>query len=713
MSVAIAAALLLAASGQADPPAQQPAAARPPVVQQPAGGVQPTAPPTPATEAGSTAPASETTVLAGDGVTPYPAAFFAASAPSNATEMLDRVPGFLLDTGDNVRGFAGAAGNVLIDGVRPSVKGDELFNLIRRIPASNVERIDLIRGGAPGIDMQGKPVVANIVRRAGGGSTGLLAFAFNLSEDGRFSPALRMEGSRRGAGYNVEGSLLLFAGENIDDAGDGEQTRRNAVGDLLLTGPYSNDVTYDGIELRGSGELRRPSLGTFKLNGNYQLVNEDAHERVDFLDGLGRDVGFDRSTYAFHRDRGQLGGDWARPLGGGRTLTIVALQSLQREQFDARSDGRGDDNRFIDDTTSGESILRGTLGWVRSPSLSFEVGAEGAYNFLDGDTALFVNSQPIELPSSTVLVEEVRGEAFATTTWRPTPRWSVEAGARVESSRISQSGDADQERTFTFVKPRLNLAYSPDADSQIRLRLEREVGQLDFGDFVSSASVSDETVNAGNPDLEPERAWVAELALERRFWGRGSAVLTLSHAEVQQVADLIPIGGRFDAPGNIGDGTRDLAKINLTLPLDRLRVPGGLFTLETQWRRSEVTDPVTGEERRISGQSPTRWEAHYTQDIPRWNLTYGVDLFGGFEEVIYRINEIRRIEYDTFVTTFVEYRPRPYLQLRLELQNITGRERTRLREFFDGPRGAGRLSGTEFREVDAPTSLYFRIRRTL
>ena len=35
--------------------------------------------------------------------------------------------------------------------------------LLRRIPASRVDHIELIRGGAPGIDMQGQTVIANVV----------------------------------------------------------------------------------------------------------------------------------------------------------------------------------------------------------------------------------------------------------------------------------------------------------------------------------------------------------------------------------------------------------------------------------------------------------------------------------------------------------------------------------------------------------------------
>ena len=55
-------------------------------------------------------------------VTPYPAAFFAEGRPTSAFDMIGRLPGFTFARGEAVRGFAGAAGNVMIDGERPTSK---------------------------------------------------------------------------------------------------------------------------------------------------------------------------------------------------------------------------------------------------------------------------------------------------------------------------------------------------------------------------------------------------------------------------------------------------------------------------------------------------------------------------------------------------------------------------------------------------------------
>jgi len=63
--------------------------------------------------------------------TSYDAAFFAQYAPRTALDIAQRVPGFQLDLGAaqdgvDLRGFAGAAGNVVFNVARPSSKAESL-----------------------------------------------------------------------------------------------------------------------------------------------------------------------------------------------------------------------------------------------------------------------------------------------------------------------------------------------------------------------------------------------------------------------------------------------------------------------------------------------------------------------------------------------------------------------------------------------------------
>ena len=187
------------------------------------------------------------------GVISYRPEFFASFQPVNAMEMILRVPGFTFDGGDDVRGFAGAAGNVLIDGQRPAAKTDSLESILRRLPASQIERLELIRGSAPGIDMQGKTVLVNVVRKNGGGFRGLISVAANyVVDDGRTPPAIRVEGSGGSDGRSWEASLL--AARFIDDgAGDGPRLRISPTGQPLIRSFVESEGQGHEIILTSAG----------------------------------------------------------------------------------------------------------------------------------------------------------------------------------------------------------------------------------------------------------------------------------------------------------------------------------------------------------------------------------------------------------------------------------------------------------------------------
>src|SRR5262245_1085829 len=97
----------------------------------------------------------------------YDAAWFARFAPRTALDMVNQAPGFtLLDNKEKEqrRGYAGAVGNVLVDGARPSAKDQTLSEILQRIPAAQVVRIEILRGVEAGADASGQPVLANVVR---------------------------------------------------------------------------------------------------------------------------------------------------------------------------------------------------------------------------------------------------------------------------------------------------------------------------------------------------------------------------------------------------------------------------------------------------------------------------------------------------------------------------------------------------------------------
>ena len=661
------------------------------------------------------------------GVIAYPPSFFAESRPVSAHDMILRVPGFSFDKGASVRGLAGAGGNVLIDGLPPVSKNDALDEILKRIPAGTVERIELIRGGAPGIDMEGRTVLANVVRKQGGGTgfRGVIAPGVYYLRDGRVLPGARFEAQwRLPGGRTAELSQVIAMGHPPNDEyGDGPRVRYNADGSVRL----GSDVATDsqGTRYWTTGAFETPLAGgQFRINGAYMASPAD----VEIYDTYRTRPGLEYERDKIDRTQIELGGRYTRKLTDKVSLETVAFQQFTDNSTGVRFIAPGLTRDFRLDRKTRESVGRLQLRTRINPKLTLETGAEGALNRLDSQTALTVNSRSILVPAANVTVEELRGEAFARGTWRAGRTLTLEAGVRQEASRVSSVGDVTLRKSLTFLKPRASVTWAPGERTQLRVRVEREVGQLNFDDFVASPAVaSTGVVVAGNPDLTPQQAWVYEAALERRFWGAGAAVVSYRHYDITDTVDRGPardLAGAIirdpltglpaaDRPDNIGSGTRDEILGSLTLPLDRLGVRSGQLKGQVTWRDTSVVDPLTGLQREISAQHPIDWEAHFSQDLPKFNSVWGADVIGATRERYFRLNEVETRKVSTFVTLFWEYKPRPDWIIRTELYGVTLRDHRRIREVYLGPRNLGRLDYTDIRELEWTGDIYVRVRKII
>lgn len=643
------------------------------------------------------------------GVTSFPATFFASSRPNTAFDMIARLPGFSFDAGERVRGFGGAAGNVLIDGRRPASKADTLDSILQRIPASSVMRIDVIRGGAPGIDMQGRTVLANVILVKAARTEVTATVAANAYSDGRLSPTVQLEAARSKGDTRLTGSVRRYEEEG-GEQGSGFQILTDGAGNLIRDARASKKDVDHGIEVRGTSQF--PALGGLvDINPSLDLTGTDQAERYAFA-APGGGIAHEAVIDTYRRKGGEIGADFSRDLSKRTQLKIVALQSLRYRTHDSSSDQDQTLTDFALKQTSGESILRATVTHQGSGAISLEAGAEGAFNFLDGNSTLRVDGAPVAIPNARARVTEKRGEAFATVTWKASSTIGVEGTAKVETSTIAETGDTRRSEHFLFPKPRVVVTWSPTAQSQVRLRVEREVGQLDFADFVATADLATGVVSAGNAKLEPERRWVIEAALERHFWGTGDIVLTLRHALLSQVIDQIPVEG-FNAPGNIGDGRRDVAALSLALPLAKLGMKGGLLKADGQWLSSQVTDPTTGRRRIISGDEPFSGTLELTNDMPKLRSTWTIAARSAVRETYFFIDEIEVDRRAASLDLAWEYKPTSNWSILAQLTNVTGYRRGRFRSIYDGLRSVAPLAETERFLVDRPRAFYLRVRKTL
>lgn len=650
------------------------------------------------------------------GTKSFSAQFFAESLPQTAWDMISRLPGFTFAAGDDsIRGYSGSAGNVLIDGQRSASKYQDLEDILQRIPASSVEHIDLISGNASGINMQGHAVVANIVRRPTESiEMRVDAGAYFVKDLGLFADG-KIELTKNWDDKRFGGSVQIIRAPDDDDSGQGVR-RLVAPDGERLQGAYAFQEEVETIIQAAISYEQGLLGGNLRMNADYLSEDEDYAEEVGNLYPDSFDAQVDEKK---ELQRLELGGNFERAFSTGFHLNVIAIQLLESQ--DERNFERDPEETalFMQENESGESILRAIVQQPHNSITRFEWGGEVAFNFLDSHSQGYENGQMIVLPSAHVRVEERRAEVFASVIRDIRPSLSLTAGAAVEFSVISQTGDTDLENSLNYFKPNALLTWTPSKRDQFRFKIERQVGQLDFSDFVSSAEFSTGIVNAGNPTLEPESTWDLTVTWEHQFASDTTSVLSLHHAQISDVVDVVPIYAAdpetgeivlFDGLGNIGAGWVNEAQLSLDVPLDRWGIKGGLIKARLLFRDSSVRDPLTLQKRNISDNvQPWEGNLEWFHDLPNLNFRWGANLSFGEQSPSYRLDETRVTHERRWLGLFAEFNPSVHWSVRLEGQNLTGREVRLTRTFYDAPRDTGEIDSTGERSIDTYPYFYLQV----
>ncbi|MDB5440569.1 MAG: hypothetical protein JWM33_2996 [Caulobacteraceae bacterium] len=649
-------------------------------------------------------------------VTRYAPTFFAQSRPSTAYDMVQRLPGFTVTNGEEARGLSGTAGNVLVNGERPSSKSDSIADVLQRIPAEEVTRIDLIRGGAPGIDMQGRPVVANVIATQSQALSGSATIgADHVLTTDRRSGTIDVVGA-----YKVTAHQTLRGQLSYDNAfGPGGMGGMGGVSNQTVSNRIRLDPT--GTSLLSSGTTSRGTgSGLTGLAGyDFKVLGGDGSASLQMfkskVEGADTEIFRTSSPTRFatnqgERKGGELDANYTHPLFAGSTLVLTGLKSWRDNVSNTSSVTGSTVSGIAREESSGETVGRAALNWRPIASLSTVTSAEAAYNVLDGSSALNLAGVLTPVPGSAAKVEEHRGEISSVATWQARPKMVIEGGLRYEFSKLSARG---LDKSLQFLKPSLQASFRLSPTRQLRFRVERTVGQLDFGDYLSTASLGTGVITAGAADLTPTQDWAVSAVFDQTFWGRGSFRLSLKGDRLDEVIDRVRVAG-FDATGNIGKGKKANFNANLNLPLDRLHVPGGRLVLDGQFRfLSQVTDPFTGETRRVSRDSPYSLMAQFSQDLTQWRTTYGFSYSKMAPSVSYRRDGRDLTRNDPQISAYINYNPSSKTSWRLEARNITASQLMSIREVHSGQRDITPLTYAETRLSDTARTIRLTLRRSL
>jgi hypothetical protein len=625
------------------------------------------------------APASRTTT--------YDAGFFVQYAPRTALDIVQRIPGFTLDLGNNssngntdVRGFAGVAGNVVINGQRPSTKSETLDILLNRIPASRVVRVEVGPGDLYGADYSSKSQVANLILKEGAnGLAGNAAITAERHYTGVITPTGNgtLSLSRGPSTFNVAGDtarvdLTEEGFDRVTDPSTGNQVEfRRKVNDIRNYSPaISASWALDKGPTDSANLNLRYHFDHFLLRQVNHVIPTGAPEHDDTLVE-------DYPTKIF-----EAGGDVTRPLAGG-AIKFVALASRQRRHTLDESDiGNLGHTEVVggfqqlSNSQRNESIGRLTWSDPKLLGFQFESGAEVAWNTLDFNLNLFTFDESgaktrVDLPLDNARVTELRGEFWINGSRPLSKTLRMDLGLNYEMSRLEVSGDATADRKLQFPKPSITLDWQPGHGWDTELILRRTVAQLDFFDFISVADLASNQVSGGNANLQPQRSWEGRFSVEHPLFGQGKARLELGYNLISLLQDRILTPDGFDAPGNIGTGRQMFADLTLDAPLDRFW-KGLRVKLHGNVQRTRVRDPISGELRDFSGTFPRwLWDADVRRDIGKFAYGFSMSGYGRFTSFHTDVFDVRFVPRFPSTNAFIEYRPSANQTLTLNLNDIS------------------------------------------
>jgi outer membrane receptor protein involved in Fe transport len=651
----------------------------------------------------------------------YDAAFFAPFAPRTALDVVQHVPGFPLDLGDSdVRGFAGAVGNVVINGARPSSKSESLETLLSRIPASRVVRVEVGSGALYGADYAGKSQVLNVVLSAASGFDGEISASANRHFRGNIVP-------------NVEGTALLKRGDSSFNVSAG--TGRNdyaeegtddlwdaATGELLEHRRKINVIRQHDPFISGSWALEHGNDDAIHLNARWgpSTFYLEQSNHVTPVDGSERD---DKLIEDYKTPVIELGGDISKPLGKGAIKFVGLTTRRKKDNFDAsyvRNLGGTEvvgGFEQIDKAKLQETIGRVSYSQPELMGFAFESGVEVAYNKLEDNLDLFIldeggGRERIDLPIDNATVSEIRGEAYVNAGRPLSKTVRLDLGLRYEASKLKVRGDATADRSLKFLKPSITLDWRPGNGWHTQASLRRTVAQLNFYDFISSAELSTDRVNGGNADLEPQRTWEARLLAEKPILGDGLVKVELGYDLVQLLQDRILTDEGFDAPGNIGTGRRIFTNITLDAPLSKLGLSGVRWKTQVTLQRTRVEDPIWHTQRRWTDYWPSfDWFSELRRD--KGAFSYGISVSDRDRFYLFRTDEIySNWNGGPYGTAFVEYRPDSRTTVRFDADNIFDTDATAHRVLYRPNRTNPDPKFTEDRERNIHRSFMVTVKRS-
>lgn len=477
------------------------------------------------------------------------------NAGSNALEVLEKSPGISVDRDGNIsiKGKQGVI--VLMDGKQTYLSGQDLANLLRNMPANQLDQIEIMTQPSAKYDASGNSGILNLKTKKSltRGFNGTI----NLSYvQGRYPKSPNsFSFNYRTAKINLFTNLSYSYWSGFNDQHLNRKFHDNGV--PVFEYDQQADQKHSGHNYSARIGLdytidKKTSVG-FLVNGTYNPRVWENNGYANIYNGAGELDSFN-TVQTINRDTWKnLGANinFRRLLNtNGREITA----DFDRVQYNTNSKQTSDNYTYLpDNSPSGNPFLlkgnlpstikiySGKIDYVHplTKDSKFEAGAKSSFVSTDNDAQYsYYNHSRSEWVADNTRSNRFKYEENINAGYvnysRQINKWGIQTGLRMENTIATgdQAGNAVQKdssfkKNYTQLFPTAYVSYALNENNQFGLSYGRRIERPNYQDMNPFQYFLDQyTFRQGNPNLTP--MFTHNIELSHNFKKALNTTLTFS-----------------------------------------------------------------------------------------------------------------------------------------------------------------------------------------
>jgi outer membrane receptor protein involved in Fe transport len=529
---------------------------------------------------------------------------FVVNASSNITQiggtaadLLKNMPGVLVSAEGEIT-LRGKTPLTLINGRISGITGVDRSAQLERIPASNIERIEIINNPSAKYDADAEGGVINIVlkKNEDKGTNGAFAIGAGLGDRYRLNASFllnhKTEKVNLGIAYDnwyttrtrrVKGDRI-----NYDLPDEYFLTQRRFDERLIF---YQNTKANLDYSINKKNSLNFEALWAFPGEDNNEtLRNTYETSARDFTSKNSRHSNEIRRSHAlefsllytksFDKPERVLKANVSNTFSSDKENTDITTQRLTEQEQNIGNESLQRTHIYQKTNLSNVSVdYSDQLG--RTGML--EAGYKSIFRLLNADfeRANFISNEFIIDPLNTNVFEfneqihVVYGQFTGWTGEKETPKWKYSLGLRAEqvwNDGVTESESTKFKNDYFNIFPSANLIYYTKDQNNFKLSYSRRINRPGLGQLNPFTDITDSlNQRAGNPTLKPELIHSTEFAYYH-VWQKASISIVsfyrLRNNAILPYTILDENGVAFTQPLNFGKaytlGAEAIATLNVS-----------------------------------------------------------------------------------------------------------------------------------------------------